>query len=226
MERQVYQTTSEWDDPAKDRFKYNPAFLRDKHGIFKIIEIILTICAFICVGSHFTFRDSGSGGWINFTLSLSLIISLFFFFGYLFNLIPFLPGPWAIIDFVCQCLLAFLILISMIVAAAFSPYSSAAIAAALSCQQLEWLVFARVSRDLAAVTLACESNASFSSGRLVFCAFLSLCYLIETLIRFSVKREGDRMVITTHGVFRSSTSGGAAFQRAPTEPATDGYGMP
>ncbi|KAL5107106.1 hypothetical protein TcWFU_009151 [Taenia crassiceps] len=190
MERQVYQSTSEWDDPQKDRFKYNPVFLKDKHGIFKLIEIFLTISAFISVGSRFDFRDSGSGGWINFTLSLSLIISLFFFFGYLFNLIPFLPGPWAVIDFVCQCLLAFLILISMIVAAAFSPYSNAAIAAA------------------------------------VFCAFLSLCYLIETLMRFSVKREGDRMVITTHGVFRSSASGGAAFQRAPTEPSTDGYGMP
>ncbi|VDL51709.1 unnamed protein product [Hymenolepis diminuta] len=62
---------------------------------------------------------------------------------------------------------------------------------------------------------------------LVFLAFLSLCYLIETLVRFSVHREGERMVVTTHGVFRSSSTGGAAFQRAPTtEPTTDGYGMP
>nr|CDS29864.1 hypothetical transcript [Hymenolepis microstoma] len=191
MDRQAYRSTVEPENPNSDRFKYNQVFLRDKHGIFKLIEIILTIICFICVGSHWLFRDSGSGGWVNFTLALSLIISTFFFFGYLFNVVPFLPGPWAIIDFVCQCLLAFLILISMIVSAAFGPYSNAAIAAA------------------------------------VFLAFLSLCYLIETLVRFSVHREGDRMVVATHGVFRSSSTGGAAFHRAPTtEPATDGYGMP
>ncbi|VDM32110.1 unnamed protein product [Hydatigera taeniaeformis] len=383
MDRQVYQPTYEREDPAKDRLKYNPVFLRDKHGIFKITEIfhfcfqiILTICAFISVGSHFAFRDSGSGGWINFTLSLSLIISLFFFFGYLFNLIPFLPGPWAVIllplrtvtpqalpmavvrvvvivnlkmvvnislpslravvgsldqyyflfqgldlgffghlwrprresplaasstlpylsfcllfiaDFVCQCLLAFLILISMIVAAAFSPYSNAAIAAAViterhanvsqgkvlsdfasrwrhnvtlspfggnvKCNAFMKLVTPWVSKPVwkihfatgQAVTAvadeaqrvastfhasACSTDACFNklplffSSQQVFCAFLSFCYLIETLMRFSVKREGDRMVIATHGVFRSSASGGADFQRAPTDPATDGYGMP
>ncbi|VDK21359.1 unnamed protein product [Taenia asiatica] len=256
MERQVYQTTSEWDDPQKDRFKYNPVFLRDKHGIFKIIEIFLTICAFISVGSHFAFRDSGSGGWINFTLALSLIISLFFFFGYLFNLIPFLPGPWAVIDFVCQCLLAFFILISMVVAAAFSPYSSAAIAAAVSGffggnASYNGRVYAVTGpRDVPSGHLLLfrisecfypkESRLNLM-GEIwhcllysvktvdpakVFCAFLSLCYLVETLMRFSVKREGDRMVIATHGAFRSTASGGAAFQRAPTEPSTDGYGMP
>ncbi|VDO01596.1 unnamed protein product [Rodentolepis nana] len=104
MDRQAYRSTVEPENPNRDRFKYNQVFLRDKHGIFKLIEIILTIICFICVGSHWLFRDSGSGGWINFTLSLSLIISTFFFFGYLFNVVPFLPGPWAIIHTLTACL--------------------------------------------------------------------------------------------------------------------------
>ncbi|KAM3182072.1 hypothetical protein ACTXT7_013147 [Hymenolepis weldensis] len=102
MDRQAYQTTIEPENPNKDRFKYNQVFLKDKHGIFKLIEIILTIICFICVGSQWTFRNSGSGGWINFTLALSLIISTFFFFGYLFNVVPFLPGPWAIISHIVR----------------------------------------------------------------------------------------------------------------------------
>lgn len=40
MDRQAYQTTVEPENPNKDRFKYNPVFLRDKHGIFKLIEVL------------------------------------------------------------------------------------------------------------------------------------------------------------------------------------------
>lgn len=39
MDRQAYQTTIEPENPNKDRFKYNQVFLKDKHGIFKLIEV-------------------------------------------------------------------------------------------------------------------------------------------------------------------------------------------
>uniref|UniRef100_A0A5K3FHB1 MARVEL domain-containing protein n=1 Tax=Mesocestoides corti TaxID=53468 RepID=A0A5K3FHB1_MESCO len=89
----------------------------------------------------------------------------------------------------------------MIVAAAFSPYSSAAVAAA------------------------------------VFCALLSLAYLIEAMVRFSIRKTNNQITVITRGVITTGQAG-PAFQPAPTEPPpsdpmgrsapypTDSYGMP
>uniref|UniRef100_A0A5K3FSF6 MARVEL domain-containing protein n=1 Tax=Mesocestoides corti TaxID=53468 RepID=A0A5K3FSF6_MESCO len=92
MHQQAYETTYEVRESEPIPIQLNQGFLRDKHGILKIIEIVLTIVVFICVGSNYWFRDSGSGGWINFTAALSLIVSTFFFIVYLFNIIHKLPG--------------------------------------------------------------------------------------------------------------------------------------
>jgi len=110
----------------------NTAFLREAHGILKIVELVLTIIIFICVSCHWVFSTS-SGVWVNFTAALSLICSTFFFVIYLFNLLHRLPGPWVLIDFVTQLTLCLLMTISMIVSAVCGTYTGAAVASAVFC---------------------------------------------------------------------------------------------
>uniref|UniRef100_A0A0X3P3X6 MARVEL domain-containing protein n=1 Tax=Schistocephalus solidus TaxID=70667 RepID=A0A0X3P3X6_SCHSO len=148
----AYEPTYETRQEVVLPIKFNSAFIRDKHGILKIVEIVLTIIVFICVGSSWSFGVHGAGGWINFTAALSLIFSVFFFIIFLFNFIHRLPGPWVLIDFVVQAVLCFLMTISLIVAAASSHYGGSAISAAIFCAIL-------------AVTYAVECAIRFSIYR-------------------------------------------------------------
>ncbi|VDN15888.1 unnamed protein product [Dibothriocephalus latus] len=102
----AYETTYETRQEVAVPIAFNGAFLRDKHGILKIVEIVLTIIIFICVGSSFSFGASAAGGWINFTAAISLIISVFFLIIFLFNFIHRLPGPWVLIHFTVFPLIA------------------------------------------------------------------------------------------------------------------------
>lgn len=60
MDRQAYQTTVEAEDPNKDRFKYNPIFLRDKHGMFKLIEASYGFANFCSLTNHVQFYNCAS----------------------------------------------------------------------------------------------------------------------------------------------------------------------
>nr|VZI10891.1 unnamed protein product [Spirometra erinaceieuropaei] len=148
----AYETTYETRQEVVVPIHFNSAFIRDKHGILKIVEIVLTIIILICVGSNWSFGMSAAGGWINFTAAVSLIFSVFFFIIFAFNFIHRLPGPWVLIDFVVQAVLCFLMTVSLIVAAASSYRGGSAIAAAIFCAAL-------------AVTYAVECALRFSIYR-------------------------------------------------------------
>jgi hypothetical protein len=92
----------------------HPEYARSREGIFKIIEIVLSLITFICSVVHYW----EGHGWAEFVAMSAFFMTLIYLVFYLLDLISRFPGPWLLIEFIYYLVFALFFLIAAIVAAA------------------------------------------------------------------------------------------------------------
>jgi len=78
-------------------FSLNKTFVLSPPGILKLIELVVDIIIWICVGSAPLFGYSGNGGYINFAATITFVFTIILFILYFIRLMHRLPGPWILI---------------------------------------------------------------------------------------------------------------------------------
>ncbi|CAH8573596.1 unnamed protein product [Heterobilharzia americana] len=109
----------------------NAEYARELRAVFKILEFSLGFALIVAIVLADHYRISTVGGCIIFVTVVTTITSICFFVLHLSGLVYKCTGPITLIEFICIIVCFILDLVAMIVAAATTRDSGAAIASAI-----------------------------------------------------------------------------------------------
>nr|CAH8861099.1 unnamed protein product [Trichobilharzia regenti] len=110
---------------------FNIEYARELRAIFKILEICMGLALIVSIAVVGHYRITPVGGWLLFVTTVTTATSIFFFFLHLSGLISKCSGPITLIELICIFVCFTLDLVAMIVTAATTHESGAAIASAI-----------------------------------------------------------------------------------------------
>jgi len=127
MDSTYEQTTEVRHEPSA--IGPHPEYLRSTEGILKIVQIVLDLIVLICA----CYWGWPGQGWVEFVAVWALVTTVVWLVFHFLHLIPKLPGPWILIEWIVYLGYCILYVVAIIVSAVKSDWHGSVIATCIFC---------------------------------------------------------------------------------------------